>query len=469
MCTAVKAQIETMQELVRTQTDILGADAMGDALTSSVTSLCKQICNLDTFELHDSVDLAHVVKDSDLLHGIKASIVSAMNQRLSLGRSAHAPAPKPAHGHARKQTMHEPHFFFTQGDITFFQDKAKVTSQLGSRAMHRLGLAGLVSPSEVCFGNIASAIAAARDPDMHEGQLHDLVLALKNATQATKQSPPYQVAPASPEVMEVQHPELYAATFAEEGPAGFQSSAYRSIRSRCFVRDSARRLQNQGHTAKRSAPSNHASGELAAVCSALTDVAEKLVRGFAQRFIDDGTDRNVVIYGEQRSSSAGLQARQSGETLRAPSPLALRDVAFPIAGNNASLGFQPSPPGTPTPTLLTASSTEIFPDNGPRPHDIVSEVEAAGSAGKRSIQKKPAAVQHVLKKPVACGLGSAICGAKTSVLKKPAAAKSGSTMAGKQVKTRKTSFSLGCSRCRGSTYGCLSCRNPAFTGARFNL
>ena len=45
----------------------------------------------------------------------------------------------------------------------------------------------------------------------------------------------------------------------------------------------------------------------------------------------------------------------------------------------------------------------------------------------------------------------------SSVLKRPAAAPAGASSA----------ILLGCSRCRGSSKGCVSCRNPSYKGKRF--
>ena len=214
--------------------------------------MSQQILNLDTFELADSLELAQVLRDSDLPKFVKTPIAVAMNERLSMGRSGVSQSAKPASATASKQTMEDPVFFFTNGDIEFFQDRTKVTSQLASRSMHRLGLAGLIQPSEVCFGNIASAVAAVRDPDMTYADLHDAVLALKDATPSSKDAnPQYRVAPASADALKIQHPWLYAAAFSDGGPAGFTSAAYRSIRARCFVRGSARCLWDRAGNAKR--------------------------------------------------------------------------------------------------------------------------------------------------------------------------------------------------------------------------
>jgi len=67
--------------------------------------------------------------------------------------------------------------------------------------------------------------------------------------------------------------------------------------------------------------------------------------------------------------------------------------------------------------------------------------DATGSGG--SVLKRPAADGLLLKRPAADGkaVASGVAGAK---------------------------LRLGCARCKGSVGGCLSCRNPAYRGKRFN-
>ena len=83
--------------------------------------------------------------------------------------------------------------------------------------------------------------------------------------------------------------------------------------------------------------------------------------------------------------------------------------------------------------------------------DIVDEMERIACGDKHDVSKgalykKPAHCTVALKRPSA---STAVC---TPICKKKPAGKS---------------FKLGCSRCRGSKMGCLTCRNPAYAGRRW--
>jgi len=96
--------------------------------------------------------------------------------------------------------------------------------------------------------------------------------------------------------------------------------------------------------------------------------------------------------------------------------------------------------------IETATSSEglapIDVDGLDAPDDILLRFESMASGG--AISKRPAAS---LKRPVAS-------------VKRPAAASD-------VVVKRPAAKMLGCSRCRGGSAGCLSCRNPNFNGKRF--
>ena len=483
MCEAIKTQVHKMAGYVRAQAGLTGTEGLSDALASSIASVSQQILNLDTFELADSLELAQVLQDSDLPKFVKTPIAVAMNERLSMGRSGVSPSAKPASATASKQTMEDPVFFFTESDIELFQGRTKVTSQLASRSMHRLGLAGLIQPSEVCFGNIASAVAAVRDPDMSQDDLHDLVLALKDATPSSKDAnPPYRVAPASADALKIQHPDLYAAAFSDGGPAGFTSAAYRSIRARCFVRGSARCLRDRVGNAKR--VKHGANVDVNTMCSTLNNLTEKLVERFANRFVDDGTDRQLVIYDGARRNTAERPAPQvDDEGAALERTLALRTCALDIARGNRDIRPVLE---APSPAQLCDAVGEDapleVPDNNLKPRDVIDELEALALT-RKGMQKKPSAT-CALKKPAASGYAGDI--AMASCVKKPAMAScvkkptlSKASASNAKCATRSPSVSQKGNFCRkkpsnftkkaGTKLGCSRCRGQKFAFCRVGI
>ena len=89
--------------------------------------------------------------------------------------------------------------------------------------------------------------------------------------------------------------------------------------------------------------------------------------------------------------------------------------------------------------------------------DIVDELERNACGDKEAVlHKKPAGEKPAQNKLAHC----------TVTLKRPSAAATVHTPAAKKKPAGK-SFKLGCSRCKGSKMGCLTCRNPAYTGRRW--
>jgi len=127
MCEAITTQVHKMAGYVRAQAGLAGTEGLSDALASSIASVSQQILNLDTFELADSLELAQVLHGSELPKFVKTPIAVAMNERLAIGRSGVGPSAKPASATASTQTMEDPVFFTTKGDIELSQDRTKVT------------------------------------------------------------------------------------------------------------------------------------------------------------------------------------------------------------------------------------------------------------------------------------------------------------------------------------------------------
>jgi len=93
--------------------------------------------------------------------------------------------------------------------------------------------------------------------------------------------------------------------------------------------------------------------------------------------------------------------------------------------------------------------------------DAVAKLEAlAVMVAKSATMKRPAAA--TLKRPASAALGLAPIKAMApmKVMAKPAGAP--------VAKPKTAKKKLGCSRCRGSKVGCISCRSPGFAGKRFN-
>ena len=89
--------------------------------------------------------------------------------------------------------------------------------------------------------------------------------------------------------------------------------------------------------------------------------------------------------------------------------------------------------------------------------DIVHQLEKL--VAKPGALKRPASAMK--KRPSSAPIATPPPAPKTGK-----SAKKNSLPAPKAMK-KSTKLKLGCSRCRGGMLGCIACRNPAFTGRRF--
>ena len=442
-----------------------GPSASGDATIDDVSdatavSIGRQLNALTGLDIAGANRIIETVTASALPAKSKAAIKGHVNRRLASSLLEETPsieAPASSPKSTKKQTVENPHFFWDRDDVEYFADTTNVSAQLAVRAMHRMRLIGIVDPSEMCYGNIASAIAAARSPDITTEGLMDLVLALKGAKEKHDGALPYTICPPSALALKEARPDLYAAAYGSNEPAGFTSPHYRAIRSRCFVRDSAKALKGQ---AKRGRDETPQSASAAASFTQLAASTERLLTAFAQRFVDDGHDPRIVINQEVvnrgRAPSQG-NVQSDSQLSGASDSQAIVDgaVASPPGESSHSQmglhsqGLQPAPLAL---TLAHASPGGVLPQNDTSPVDVIAGMEASAidKCTKKGATKRPAsdmpasAGEHIAKKPAVAPL----------MLKKPAG-------------VGKKGFKLGCSRCRGSPVGCLTCRSPGFTGTRF--
>ena len=347
----------------------------------------------------------------------------------------------------QKQTIDFAHMFFTQSDVAYISDHTKVSSQIAQRAMERLRMIGLTSPTEPSFGNIASSVAAIRSPDSTGPALYNIVGDLKAATEHTDAAPAWVVCPSSPSELQVALPELYDAAYASEAPSNFESQAYRTIRRRCPVRITGKALRVSGNAS----PSQSSTPDSLQLVAAVQQSTERMLTSFVQTFmVQPDAGRIVVRRGAQGTPTIDdvteAQSVEDGPAGPTVTPtFNIRNAGGVAADGCAGAIVEAAIDDM---TLVQPSAAKATPD---------AMSKFAAIAGKHALTKKPSSKSpspksHAIKRPAA-----AVAKLSPLVKKKP-------SIAGK-----KGSLKLGCSRCRGSKVGCLSCRDPSFTGKRFQL
>ena len=457
MTEAVKTQITTMHEMVIAQTPIIGSEKVAAALAASVTSLCIQIKELESFDMSGVVEISVLLQRQSLPQSVKSQIVQSMNDRLDQG--AAEPGKSKKQSSEIKQTLEQPHLFFSDSDIKYIKNESKIMSQCCTRAMERMRLIGLEHPSQTCFGNVAASLASVRAPDLTEDQLYDVVLGLKDALLPSSKPQLWTgCGPATPADLKAQHPQVYALAFTnDDPPSDFNAPQYRQIRARCFVRSSGKAIRATKVSGKqaRAAAQPAAAGE-----GALAGAVVNLLGSFCSRFIDDGSQPTISVNQSAVDRSGGKVPERPKMKLEPGVETKPRDEL-----SSTALSDEPRTGEGAASTQLPSSSA-LLPASKVDPKDLVVELEYL------SLMKRPAAAGPTIKKgpvkkePTMKKKRPAAAASGAPVKKRPSAAASGASAMKSWV--RCTNLKLGCARCRCGSGGCLTCRSPTFAGQRMN-
>ena len=483
--------MSTVQEIVqylkgctdffKSQDGLLSEDLRQESVKSMAATIVRNIISLTALDAGGASALNKAISASTFPEPEKTAFATAVVQRLT------APAAEGGGDDSTKQVMTAPYNFPTESDWRYIRDQGKSMQQVCVRVRERFRLLGLNKISEKTYAALASMIAAAREPDMSQRQLKSVVDDLKQAVVANDVPPIHlHTFPTSPTDL----PEaLYKRAYGEERPCPQEFPEYKTIVKRCPCRSSHKSLRpspspdarggGRGPSAANSATS--ASASLEPMARAMMPLFEGVMANFANQIIGPG--RRIVFDGNAPGGDnptnlricAGEETRmevRKGDSLVPKDPRLGRDStdttehATPEHQLVASAGED----------LQVTPHVDEEDDKDLRsPVDVVAEMEriarGEGGAGKPVIKpehamKKPSKSTGLLKRPSAPIPSPSAKHLKQAILRKPAS--TGSKVLKKSTKsTSSKALLLGCARCRGSTIGCLSCRDPNFKGTRF--
>ena len=223
--------------------------------------------------------------------------------------------------------------------------------------------------------------------------------------------------------------------------------------------------------------------------------------------VEDITDENAAAEGMgAEASPSGLGAAPQPETSHpqaekfAPSPPMVhgnwRTSKLQLAPSKLQLSLRSQPQLDAAPSKLQLSrrsqpQLDTAPSQpagrsrltaaAPASESTVSDLDAMVGAAALAADQKETKAKATLKRPAAAltdkGPAAALTGkgkAPASILKKSTSPAAGGASVKKRPaaayigrRTKSKKLLLGCSRCRGSSMGCVSCRDPCFAGVRF--
>ena len=464
MAAAIVAYIRGCSDFYQSQCDMFSGDVAADSARSMAKSAKAQINALRVLSPADATSVMGSVTGSTFPADIKEDIARALQARLA---SVVAPVAQTT----TLQHIRNPCGYPTESDWAYFSDMAKTSSQVSSRLRDRLRLCGAVKLSERSYGALAALLAAVREPDMTSLRLHALVLDLKQAI-AIPLNLSFEIS-AYPDDPSDLPSHLFDAAYSTEQPVHRDLEHFKSCYDRCPLRGSHKSVRPSSAQTEVVPHGGQATG-------LSPQMFESMFMGFAQRFMN--MDRSVDManggHGPERpdGTDASLQQLNLRLLRTEPSPAGGRTPATHPRALPPVMDHQMPPPTDEAPALVGESPAAVGDGDDMDADDAVAKLEAlAVTVAKSAKMKRPAAA--TLKRPASAALGLAPIKAMSpmKVMAKPAPIKAMAPMkvmakpAGAHVaKPKAAKKKLGCSRCRGSKVGCLTCRSPTFTGKRFN-
>ena len=444
MAAGIISYVTGISPYLASQKRLLTPQLFNDSIKSVTGSAVAQIQALSVLSPEDATHLNTAISNSTLPQSAKTELASVVMRRLS--------TPVDDTDSSKGQVMMRPYNYARRSDIAYFRDLTKSNAQVAVRMRQLLKSVGCVKPSENTYGAAASFLAALREPDMTSVALYGLVQDLKQAAAtAPNTRVEIQQFPASPKDL----PEaVFTRAYSVEPPEALAMPEFQDLYDRCPQRRSHSSLRAASAAAPRFAPANRGAnvGDVA-LCDASV---EQIMMQFVEKHM---REPGQVASQSRPGTMLAIEDRLAASS----APLVATDTRAAEARNS------PHCAAASAEDLENVRETEAR-DGGctEDADDIVRQMEAVAIGGGTT-KKRPAAA---LKRPAAALKRPAAAPTKISV-SKPTKTKVGK-FAMKVSKPTKSIIKkggkcirLGCSRCRGSSRGCASCRNPAFQGTRF--
>ena len=467
---AVLAQINACDGYFASQRGLISDHTFRASLQSMTDSLSHQINELGTMDVAAAARMNTAIQGTvSFLVEHKQQIASAIATRVL----------QPTAGKCRRgtQTLTDVRKYFTENDWKVFEDPKITLSQKVIVACDRLMLLGLKNPSETSVRAIAAALALVHFPSASPNELYGLVVDIKMGLHARRDAstdvvPPHLYICKYPDTPRDLPPDCYNLAYGHENAVHKDLSGYSAMMNKIPLRSTNRQL----------GPTRAASPGP----SDLNPVAQLLQHIMAQPARpSDNLLTNLIINpsaGPPRSIPLAAETN-TGHQLALPAPQSSlpETPQESQAGSSSQTPQQSTLPATPQASPAPAAGMPALPPLQASGTGVVGgaqdidEPKASASDLKALVALATTQTDHGKCKAKAKGKAQ---GKSKETAKAKVKGKAMGKVKGKPAAYEKASseeptigkagtVKLGCGKCRGSHGGCTQCRDPNFTGKRW--
>ena len=521
--TDVVEQIRGCSAFFESQSKLMARDAVKQSQTAMSQSLQAQIQNLQRLDPVSAAQVNEAIDASKFHDDEKSALAMAVQSKLVGGISGGGTSDSAKRG-SLGQTLRGVLNYFTNDDWEVLMASATSTAQKITLIGDRLHSIGITNPSEKTCKNLVGLMACCSMPGADANTLHGLVVDMKAHMQSRSKPDLSSATLVDAPTFLVNYPDdpkllpahVYASAYSTSPPVSKaeMTQAWQTIVSRIPLRSNNKHLS--GASTRSSGSGQNALGALLqlvqqasaadlpnltvfqrptapASAAPMTPALAKHLRALPagpQRTstmlaLHDSPQESLSSDSQTSAAALGVTSGGAAENpgVGMPVPIAntIAGGISPDAGKATAAAGDPvtadqnSSATAPAATVANGSgSAEALAAKNVdgKAKDLLAQLEII-AAGKHPVGKSKAKAKAKAK-----GTGKKKGGAKdndkssdtaaecaTGPLKRPAAAEceTGSlkrpAAAGKML--------LGCPKCRGSHGGCLQCRDPSYTGKRY--
>jgi hypothetical protein len=467
-------QLNGAKAFLDSQTGLLPEEAVIANMSGLAKSIESQIALSADMTVTNASTLNVAIANSAFSNCQKQTLAAAVNVVLT-SQSMQSQHTK------KTQTISNATSFFTAGDWAVFESPVHSANKVG-RMIERLRLLGVVHPSEVSLKACAALLAAVHCPGAASTELHSLVLDLKVAMGRVKKlsiTVPYlSTFPATPGELKPEHYKL-AYPDASDPPVHRDVPSWSTMVARVPVRSTHKSLAANRH-------------QPCAVLPQQPITAQNMMQALMQMISQHAAPRPpfiqlLVPQAPTQDTGASSSQQQSPLFQRrfslSPTPLALQDgptadaatlgqerdevagggvsaldtiarLEAMAAGSSAAAGDTRA-----SKTSARAAVAKPTPQTPSKKPKAVAKPKAKVTSKMTKASAKPKATVSSKKVKAAASVGAKVQPSVAMKAKASARHKASATVGSK--------LTLGCGKCRGSHVGCAQCRDPRFSGRRF--
>jgi hypothetical protein len=480
---ALVGRINAVSAFLTSQQSLMSGEAYTSSMQAMATSIKAQIGGFSSISVDDATAVNSAITSSAFTNAQKSELAASVSLIVSVGDTPNAfsgcHTSKP-----QTQTMAFPNNYLTQADWSYIESPEATNLQICQCITDRLRRVGLTAPSDQTVANMAAMVACIREPDASQQRLRAIFLDFKAMRSSKVLIPgahiytyPPQPSGLEPSVFNLAYPSPEASPVVKELPE------MAVLAARCPKRSTHKSIRAQEHTHRNTGSGVPMQEQVSqALVSFFNRMTPGGIRGPSPliTYLQPGGDgRSKLLqqspHSESRSPESsprslppcdrgGLYGSSNTYALALPDAHAhtKRSITHSSAAlEHTTLDSGPSDiasDGIDAPDPVAMAS---FKTSGQSCNDAVVAMDPVFAlermAQHKEPQKKPAsacAAEFVAKRPAGSPVATDSCKAAAThtAMKRPAAS---------------PLLLFGCSRCRGSATGCLTCRSPSFTGKRF--